>query len=51
MKKTKEEKLEELIKKRESLIKEYIGVFNKPPSYFKELEEVEQELMKSEGLL
>jgi len=42
---------EQLIEKRETLIKEYIGVFNKPQSYFKELEEIEQELMKREGLL
>ena len=42
---------EQLIEKREQLIKEYIGVFNKPQSYFKELEEMEQELMKREGII
>ncbi|MFY0654999.1 MAG: hypothetical protein JXQ96_23410 [Cyclobacteriaceae bacterium] len=42
---------EQLIEKRETLIKEYIGVFNKPQSYFKELEEMEQELMKREGII
>jgi hypothetical protein len=42
---------EQLIEKRETLIKEYIGVFNKPQSYLKELESIEQELMKREGLL
>ena len=42
---------EQLIEKRETLIKEYIGVFNKPQRYFKELESIEQELMKREGLL
>jgi hypothetical protein len=42
---------EQLIEKRETLIKEYIGVFNKPQSYFKELEQMEQELMKREGII
>jgi len=42
---------EQLIEKRQTLIKEYIGVFNKPQSYFKELEEMEQELMKREGII
>ena len=42
---------EQLIEKRETLIKKYIGVFNKPQSYFKDLESIEQELMKREGLL
>ncbi len=42
---------EQLIEKRETLIKEYIGVFNKPQSYFKELEEMEQELMKRKGII
>ena len=42
---------EQLIEKRETLIKEYIGVLNKPQSYFKELEEMEQELMKREGII
>ena len=37
---------EQLIEKRETLIREYIGVFDKPQSYFKELEEMEQELIK-----
>lgn len=37
---------EQLIKKREALIKQYIGDFNKPQSYFIELEEIAQELMK-----
>jgi len=42
---------EELIEEREKLIWEYIGVFNKPQRYFKELEEMEQELMKREGII
>jgi len=42
---------EQLIEKREQLIQKYIGDFNKPQSYFKELEYIEQELMKREGLL
>ena len=36
---------EQLIKRRENLIEKYIGDF-KPQSYFKELESIEQELMK-----
>ena len=42
---------EQLIQKREELIKEYIGTWNKPQSYFKQLEEIEQELMKREGII
>ena len=42
---------EQLIERRIQLIEKYIGDFNKPQSYFKELESIEQELMKREGLL
>ena len=42
---------QELIERRENLLKQYIGTFNKPQSYFKELEEIEQELMKREGII
>jgi len=41
----------QLIEKRELLIKENIGVWDKPQIYFKELEEIEQELMKREGII
>tara|TARA_R110000737_G_scaffold39978_4_gene60263 strand:+ start:352 stop:504 length:153 start_codon:yes stop_codon:yes gene_type:complete len=42
---------EKLIELREALIGEYIGTWNKPQSYFKKLEEMEQELMKREGII
>ena len=42
---------EQLIEKREQLIKKYIGDYKKPQSYFTELEEMEQELMKREGII
>jgi len=47
----KNETKEQLIQKREELIKEYIGTWNKPQSYFKQLEEIEQELMEREGII
>jgi len=39
----------QLIEKKETLIRKYIGVFNKPQSYFKELESFEQELIKKKS--
>ena len=42
---------EELIRIREALIGEYIGTWDKPQSYFKQLEEIEHELMKREGII
>lgn len=42
---------EKLIELRETLISEHIGTWNKPQSYFKKLEEIEQELMKREGII
>ena len=42
---------ERLIELREILISEYVGIWNKPQSYFKKLEEIEQELMKREGII
>ena len=42
---------EKLIELREALIGEYIGTWNKPQSYFKKLEEMEQELMKRQGII
>jgi hypothetical protein len=40
---------EQLIEKKETLTREYIGVFDKPQSYFKEIEDIKLELTKREG--